>query len=172
VTEGRFDFRRSLETLTRHGVRFVLIGGLAGRLWGSTTVTNDVDVCYERSDENLRRLADALRELGARLRGVDDPVPFAPNQEALRSGDHFTLETDAGSLDLLGTPAGVAGFEALDRNAVALSLDGLTIRIAALDDLIRMKRAAGRPKDRIEIEVLGALRDELDAREPRRPRRR
>jgi hypothetical protein len=66
----------------------------------------------------------------------------------------------------------VAGFEALDRNAVALSLDGLTIRIAALDDLIRMKRAAGRPKDRIEIEVLGALRDELDAREPRRPRRR
>jgi hypothetical protein len=171
VTEGRFDFLRSLETLTRHGVRFVLIGGLAGRLWGSTTVTNDVDICYERSDENLRRLADALHELDARLRGVEEQVPFVPDLRTLRSGDHFTLETDAGSLDILGTPAGVQGFDALDRNAVPLSIDGLTIRIAALDDLIRMKRAAGRPKDLIEIEVLGALRDEVDALETR-PRKR
>ena len=49
-----------------------------------------------------------------------------------------------------------------------VDLGGFTIRVASIDDLIRMKRAAGRPKDLIEVEVLGALRDEIAASTDRR----
>ncbi|HWC32494.1 MAG TPA: hypothetical protein VG709_05135, partial [Actinomycetota bacterium] len=66
------------------------------------------------------------------------------------------------------------GFEQLERAADDVDLDGFSVRVASIDDLIRMKRAAGRPKDLIEVEVLGALRDEIDAQaiEARRRRRR
>jgi predicted nucleotidyltransferase len=168
----RFDFLRSLRTLTQHGVAFVVIGGIGGRLHGSTTVTGDVDICHARDPANLERLAEALGSLNARLRGVDDGVPFVVDAASLGAGDHFTFTTDAGDIDCMGTPAGVAGFEELDANASSLDLDGFSIRVASLDDLIRMKRAAGRPKDLIEVEVLGALRDEIDEAKRRQRRHR
>jgi hypothetical protein len=86
----------------------------------------------------------------------------------LAAGDHFTLTTDAGNLDILGTPAGVDGFDALEREAKVFTIDGLTVAVASIEDLISMKRAAGRAKDLIEVEVLGALRDEVaqEARDP------
>lgn len=158
------QFTRALKTLTKHGVRFVVIGGIGARLRGSTTITNDLDVCYARDDENLARLAAALRELNARLRGVEEDVPFILDAESLKKGNHFTFETDIGSLDILGTPAGVEGFEALYRAGSDMEVRGVSVRVASIDDLIRMKRAAGRPKDRVELEILGALREELEAR--------
>jgi hypothetical protein len=158
------QFTRALKTLTKHGVRFVVIGGIGARLRGSTTITNDLDVCYARDDENLARLAAALQELNARLRGVEEDVPFILDAESLKKGDHFPFETDIGSLDILGTSAGVDGFEALYRAGSDMEVRGVTVRVASIDDLIRMKRAAGRPKDRVELEILGALREELEAR--------
>ena len=76
-------------------------------------------------------------------------------------GDQFTLLTDSGPLDCLATPGGTDGFPDLERQAITLEIDGMRVKFASLEDLIRMKRAAGRPKDRIEIEVLEALRQEL-----------
>jgi hypothetical protein len=158
-----YDPLAALRTLHEHHVRFVVIGGLAGRVWGSPTSTNDTDVCYARDDDNLERLAGALGELGARLRGADEDVPFALDARTIASGQNFTFETVDGPLDVLGTPTGVDGFDELNRNAAEFDLgDGLTVAVCDLDDLIRMKRAAGRPKDRIELEVLGAVRDERD----------
>jgi hypothetical protein len=160
-----WDPLRALRTLDRHGVRFVVIGGLAARLHGSPSVTNDTDICYERSRGNLERLAKALCSLRAELRGVAQDVPFRFDAAALESGDHFTFTTSAGNLDCLGTPAGVESFGALWSRATAVDLDGLSVRRAAIDDLIEMKRAAGRPKDLIEVEVLAALCDELEERQ-------
>ena len=165
MTLGAFDPLRALRTLTRHEVRFVVIGGLGARLHGSPSVTNDTDVCYGRSLDNLDRLAAALRQLHAELRGTDPDAPFQLDAKTLAAGDHFTFMTDAGNLDILGTPAGVGGFDALEREAKVFRFDGLTVPVASIDDLISMKRAAGRPKDLIEVEVLGALRDEI-ARRP------
>ena len=71
-----YEYLDALEMLAQHRVRFVLIGGVAGNLRGSTTVTQDVDVCYARDEENLERMAAALRELNARLRGAPPDVPF------------------------------------------------------------------------------------------------
>lgn len=164
MTDTVFDPLRVLTLLRQHRVRFVLIGGLAGRLWGSPTVTNDIDLCYARDPENLHRLARALGELGARLRGVPGDVRFLLEAETLAAGDHFTFATDAGNVDCLGTPAGSSGYEDLARAAERMKMGDETIEVAALEDLIRMKLAAGRPKDRIEVEVLGAVREEIERR--------
>jgi hypothetical protein len=164
MTAEAWDPLKALRTLDRYGVRSVVIGGLAARLYGSPSVTNDTDVCYERSRDNLERLAKALRSLRATLRGVDEDVPFRLDAATLEAGDHFTFSTTAGNLDCLGTPSGAGDFEGLWSRSDAVDLDGLSVRVASIDDLIEMKRAAGRPKDLIEIEVLGAVRDELEER--------
>lgn len=166
MTSGEFDPVLALQTLARHGVRSVVIGGIAARLLGSPTVTRDTDICYERTPENLERLAAALEELGATLRGVDEEVPFLLDAKTLAAGDHFTFRTVAGDFDVLGTPAGVEGFDELVQRAKPFDIDGVTVLVASIDDLIRMKRAAGRAKDLIEVEVLAAVRDELAGREP------
>jgi hypothetical protein len=153
--------------LDRHDVRFVVIGGVGARLHGSPTVTNDTDICYERSPENLEKLAAALRDLGATLRGVEDDVPFLLDAKTLAAGDHCTFTTLAGGLDCLGTPAGVGGFDELVDGAVPFDVDGLTVLVASIDDLIRMKRAAGRPQDLMAVEWLSAVRDEIDTRDER-----
>jgi hypothetical protein len=144
-------------------VRFIVIGGLAGRLWGSPTMTNDTDICYARDAGNLARLADALRKVGARLRGVDEDVPFLLDAKTLANGQNFTFETTLGPLDILGAPSGIRDFEELAANAVDFDLGaGLVVPVCDLDDLIRMKRAAGRAKDRVELEILAAVREERD----------
>lgn len=157
-----FDPLTALRALVEHGVRFVLIGGYAAAIRGSPLITGDIDVCHARDEENLERLAAALEELGATLRGAPPDVPFLLDARTLRAGDHFTFSTSAGALDCLGTPAGTDGFADVDASATDEDLDGLVVRVASLDDLIRMKRAAGRPQDLIAIEWLSALRDEVE----------
>ena len=159
-----FDPLEVFRVLDACKVRFVVIGGLAGRLWGSPSVTNDVDICYARDPAGYRALAVALTDLKARLRGAPESVPFHLDAVALEAGDHFTFATRAGNLDCLGMPAGSGGFEALRRAAHEMDVGGVVIAVAALPDLIAMKLAAGRPKDRIEVEILRALQDETDRR--------
>jgi hypothetical protein len=163
--EPEFDPKTALEALTDLGVRFVVIGGLAANVLGSDLVTTDLDICYARDRDNLERLAEALRTIHARLRGAPDDVPLLLDALTLEAGDSFTFITDVGAVDLLGTPAGTTGYESLDANALDADIEGVPIRVVALEDLIRMKRAAGRPKDRLALENLGALREEIENRE-------
>jgi hypothetical protein len=154
----------ALEALVARRVRFVVIGGFASQLRGSPSLTGDTDVCYARDETNLERLAHALKDLEASLRGAPGEVPSRLDAATLRAGDHFTFDTTAGALDVLGHPSGIpGGYEELERAADEMEIaPGLAVKVASIDDIIRMKRAAGRPKDLIEVEVLGALRDELD----------
>jgi hypothetical protein len=156
------DPLRTLRTLRRHEVEFVLIGGFAANLLGSAMITWDVDICYERSTANLERLAAALSELGAELRGVEEPVPFQLDTRTLAAGESFTFDTRLGPLDILGVPAGTSGYDDLASTAHAFDLGGFEVQVADLQDLIRMKRAAGRPRDLVAIEHLGALADLID----------
>jgi hypothetical protein len=162
MSDTAFDPLGGLRALVVRGVRFVLIGGYAAALRGSPMMTGDVDICYTRDPENLERLSGALRDLGARLRGAPSDVPFRLDADALRQGDHFTFSTDVGPIDCIGTPAGTEGFGDLDAAATDEDLGGLVVRVASVDDLIRMKRAAGRPQDRVSVEWLSALSDELE----------
>jgi hypothetical protein len=151
-----------MRSLHDQGVKFIVIGGVAASTLGSPSVTFDLDICYERSQENLEVLARVLQSLHARPRSFPPDLPFKLDAAALLLGDHFIFSTDLGDLDCLGTPAGTQGYPDLVQHAVEVSFDDIVVKLAGLDDLIRMKRAAGRPKDLIELEILGALRDELD----------
>jgi len=164
MNSGRFDAAAIVHALQGHGIDFVVIGGIAGQLWGSPTITQDLDICYSREKSNLERLASALRELKARLRGVKEVVPFRLDARTLAAGDSFTFTTDLGDLDCLGTPTGTNGYADLSQGAELVDLGGMKVLVTSLDDLIRMKRAAGRAKDRIELEILGAVRDERGRR--------
>lgn len=159
---GELQPAEVIRLLGRHGVRHVLIGGLAAVTHGAPLVTQDLDICHARDRENLARLATALAEIHAELRGAPSGLPFRLDAETLRRGDGFTFTTDLGAVDILGTPAGTEGYEDLARTADAYELFGHRVLVASIDDLIRMKRAAGRPKDLLALEELGALREELD----------
>jgi predicted nucleotidyltransferase len=157
-----FDPQAALRALSDAGVAFVLIGGVAARVHGSPSMTRDLDVCHARDHENLERLSNALEGMHARLRGVDEDLPFLLDSRTLAAGANFTFITDEGDLDVLAMPSGVDGYEELARNATPIEIGGVLVHVCSLDDLIRMKRAAGRPKDRIEVEVLEALRAEIN----------
>jgi hypothetical protein len=145
-------------------VEFVVIGGIAAIFQGSTTITRDFDICYSRERANLERLAEALRELTARLRGTDADVPFQLDAASLRNGLNFAFTTKHGDFDCLGDPGGGFDYELLQRNADQMDVGGFAVMVASLDDVIAMKRAAGRNKDRIEVENLSALREVRDKR--------
>jgi predicted nucleotidyltransferase len=165
MTDGRFDAGELVRILQRHEVDFVIIGGIAGQLWGSPTITQDLDICYAREKTNLEHLAAALRELNAKLRGVKEDVPFQLDARTLFKGDSFTFTTDFGALDCLATPSGTSGYNDLKQAAETMPVGGgLKVRVCSIDDLIRMKRAAGRTKDLRAVEELGALRDERGRR--------
>jgi predicted nucleotidyltransferase len=151
------DFETILRALVGHQVRFVIVGGLAMRLHGSAYITDDVDVGYARDLDNLSSLARALAPLHPRLRGAPPELPFRIDLRTLQIGQNFTLETDAGNLDVLGDIPGSSSFDELWKNADEKPLFGFNVRVASIPDLISMKRAAGRRKDQDHLRELEAL---------------
>jgi hypothetical protein len=163
--DADFQPRIILSTLLQHGVEFVLIGGLAGMAQGSSYPSYDVDIAYGRARENLERLAAALHELGATLRGAPAGLPFLLDAETLENGRHFTFDTPHGSLDILSDPDGAPTYDKLRSAAEPAEIEGVTVRIASLDHLIAMKEASARAKDKLMATEYRVLADEI-----RRPR--
>jgi hypothetical protein len=157
VTE--FDPDRLLEVLHRHGVRYVLIGGLAAALRGSAAPTFDVDITPDSSADNLARLSEALTDLDARIRvdGIPDGLPFSHDAAALARITTLNLVTRLGDLDVAFDPAGVGGYAEWVPDADSVTVLGVPVQIASLADIIRSKEAAGRPKDRLHLPMLRAL---------------
>jgi Nucleotidyl transferase AbiEii toxin, Type IV TA system len=153
-----FRPRQLLERLVAGQVDFVVIGGLAAVVHGSATITRDLDVIYSGDPDNLDRLGSVLVALGARLRGVTDDVPFVPDGRTLRRTRVLTLDTPDGRLDLQAEPDGSPAYEVLRERAFRADLDGIEVHVASLEDLIAMKKAAGRPKDLVAVEELEAIR--------------
>jgi hypothetical protein len=159
-----FQPRKILATLVSHNVDFVLIGGLAGMARGSSYPSYDIDVAYARDAGNLERLAAALRELGATLRGAPDDVLFLLDAETLERGAHFTFATPHGSLDILSDPDGAPPYVELKHAAgPKAEVEGVLIHVASLDHLISMKEASGRTKDKLMATELRTLSNELCA---------
>ncbi len=164
VNWGRFSAESLLRALVAHGVDFVVVGGIAMVFHGSARLTQDLDVCFAPDQANLDAMGAALLELGATLRGVPEEVPFVPDGRALRRLSIVALDTEEGRLDLLRELAGAPRYDELRRRADRIETEGMQILVASLDDLESMKRAAGRPKDLIdleEIEVIRRLRRQL-----------
>jgi hypothetical protein len=152
-----------LRALRMHDVDFVVIGGFAGIAHGSAYPTFDLDVAYSRDESNLEHLADALRNLAAKLRGAPADVRFQLDARTLGSGSNFTFTTPFGSLDVFGEPVGAPPYERLKADSSEEELDGERVRIASLDHLIAMKEAAGRTKDKLMATEYRVLSDLLRA---------
>lgn len=150
------DPTRVFETLNRHGVDYLVIGGFAVIAHGHVRATKDVDLVASEQRENLERFAAALRELGARLRGVDaEHLPVDPtNPDDLGNGANWTMVTDAGWVDFMANPPGAAAYPQMRARSVRRRVRNVDIPIVGLDDLIRMKHAAGRPRDLADIAAL------------------
>jgi hypothetical protein len=159
-----FDPVRICTILNEEGVEYVVVGGLAAVVRGSSLPTRDIDIVPSRSPKNLDRLGRALARMGARIRTDGDPVP-APLDGPFLANVPFMLNlvTDFGEMDVTFTPAGRAGgYEGWRVGATKEELsDGLTVVIAGLDDIIDSKRAANRPKDQMALPYLESLRDEI-----------
>lgn len=152
-------FKAAIDTLRNGQVNFVVIGGIAMGAHGSAYVTLDVDVCYERSRENIRRLAAAVAPLHPRLRNAPADLPFRFDEETIRRGLNFTLTTDLGALDLLGEVSGLGFYADVLAASVEARLFEGPCRVLSIDGLIKSKRAAGRPKDIAAVAELEALRE-------------
>lgn len=168
IVEREFRPAPLLELLERHGVDFVVIGGLAGMLHGSSYPTFDLDVAYSRSPENLERLANALREAGATLRGAPKDVPFILDARTLAAGQNFTFDTAFGKFDILGDPQGAPPYATLAKDSEPKQLEGFTVAAASIDHLIAMKESAGRTKDKLMATEYRGLADEIRRRESER----
>ena len=153
---GPSDPRRVFATLARHRVDYVTIGGFAVIAHGHTRNTRDVDFVARSDLANLERLAAAFRELGAELWGVDAHLLGIDvyDPRVLANGANFTLQTEAGGLDFFNEVPGGVPYDELRDRALEVEVGGITIPVAALEDLIRMKLAAGRPRDLDDIRVL------------------
>jgi hypothetical protein len=167
---SEFRPRPILETLVAHEVDFVLIGGMAGMARGSSFPSYDVDIACARSRENLERVAAALRELKATLRGAPPGLSFRLDAETLEGGANFTFDTRYGSLDILSYIVGAPGYKALKQaGGEPVEVESVRIVVASLDHLIAMKEAAGRPKDKLMATEYRVLSDELRAPRPDPP---
>ena len=129
-------------------MRYVVIGGLAAVMHGSSAATGDVDICPERSTANLEHLAAALRDLHARIRTTAEPagIDFAADAVFLACMAMVNLVTDFGDLDISYQPAGFAGYEELIDHAVEIDVAGVAVRVASLDDVIRSKETGEPPQ--------------------------
>ena len=156
-----------LASLSSNEVRFVLVGGLAAQAHGAVRATQDADICPEWSKENLARLAASLTELEARLKigeGSIETLEIQIDARTIHGLEIGAWRTAAGDVDvLLGIPRGsrfeLVRYEQLVENATELHVDGLRILVASLDDIIRSKEVADRPKDREGLDELRSLRD-------------
>jgi hypothetical protein len=147
-----FELGQLLEVLNDHGVRFVVIGGIAMRFYDASRLTDDLDICYERSRGNCRALARALAALDARLREASASGEVLDESRLARAtAIFFMLTTRFGWLDLLPIPNGTQGFDELMQDADQYELDGIPILVASRQALIRMKRATGRPVDHKDL---------------------
>lgn len=155
---GVSDVQRILDVLAAAGVEYVVIGGVALVLRGSTRVTIDLDLCYARNPENLERLAAAVAPLHPRLRGAPPELPFIWDAKTLQFGLNFTLTTDLGDLDLLGDVPGVGGYAAVAEGSSSLEVGGLAILVMDLDALTKAKRAAGRAKDLFDLAEIAEIK--------------
>lgn len=156
------QLERLLRALADGGVECIIVGGVAARAHGSSRLTDDLDVVYRRTPENLQRIVGALAAFEPYLRGAPRGLPFEWSAATLAAGLNFTLTTNTGAIDLLGEIVGGGRYDDLRPHTLEISLFGRDFLLLDLPWLIRVKRAAGRPKDLEVIAELEAIGEETD----------
>ena len=147
-----FDLRSLLEALNEHGVRFVVIGGVAVGAHGYVRGTEDLDLVPDPDPENLRCLTAALEELESTLPTVEERR-FDPATDAsvIRRGGNVTAMTKFGELDVVQRARGVPSYSQLAGDSVQSELLGIPVRVCSLPRLREMKQTQGREQDLADL---------------------
>lgn len=151
------DLGELIAALTRHGVDYLVIGGVATQVHGHRRTTMDLDLIPDPNPENLRRLGAVLAELEAHPRDAETEkaeIPIDDLERLAIAAIVPPLLTRHGQIHILKEPKGAHGFSEMRERALVVDLDGNEVAIVSLDDLIRMKQAAGRPADLDDIAAL------------------
>jgi hypothetical protein len=156
-------FERALKKLGRARVKFVVIGGLAAALRGSASMTDDVDICYERSPANLQRFSKALESFHPRRRDAPRGLPFRLDAKTLALGMNLRLTTDVGDLDLCGEVPGIGNYKQGMNLSETVQTSGQRLSVLSLEGLIRSRRAVGRTKALLILPELEALKELLSS---------
>ncbi len=159
-------FTKLLRRLHDNEVQFVIVGGVAAALLGSTMATFDLDVCAPLDDENLGRLVRALRGLRPRWRFRPDRVFLFNSVERFRGFQNLYLDTNWGILDVLGELPGIGTFHDLHDKTSMMDVGGFNCRVLDLDTLIKAKTAAGRAKDVVGVQHLEEIRRQQQKQKP------
>src|SRR5207247_2527417 len=159
------NLEKLLPALVGAGVEFIIVGGVAGILHGSARATYDIDLVYSRNEQNIQRLADVLAPYNPYLRNAPLGLPFVWDTKAIRHGLNFTLTTTVGDIDLLGEVARGETYQMLLPHSFEVKAFGVRFKCLDLPTLIRIKEAAGRPKDREAIAELRVLLEETEQRQ-------
>jgi predicted nucleotidyltransferase len=160
VTPEPLRLRLLLERLGEAEIDYILVGGLAVNAWGYLRATMDIDLVPNPAAPNLTKLEAALRELGGKVEVGDRLLEGSAIRTFLRTGDRTLVVTDLGRIDVLQGLPQIPPFSSLDERARTVDLDGLRVRVCSLEDLLEMKRASDRPRDREDLEALEAGRDD------------
>jgi hypothetical protein len=163
VSTGPLRLRLLLERLRGAEIDFVLVGGLAVNAWGYLRATRDIDLVPDPSPANLARLDALLVDLGGRVEVGESLLEPSAIRTFLRTGDRTLVLTDLGRIDVLQGLPQVPSFATLDEKASEVDIDGLVVKVCSLDDLLAMKRASDRPRDRDDLK---ALEEAREGREP------
>ena len=143
--------------LTEAGAQFVVIGGLAARAHGSPRITEDLDICYNPTPDNIRVLAALLSSWHAYLRGVEPGLPWIMDERSFGTTPVMTLVTDQGWIDVMDRVHGVGEFADVWENSSELAFEGMKFRVLDLAALVKAKKATRRSKDLSQLPELEAL---------------
>jgi hypothetical protein len=150
------NFLEILNRLHDSNVDFVIVGGVAAALHGSSRVTFDLDIVPSMAPDSWAVTVDLLWSLGARPR-IAESVDRIRDVEQVRRWQaekgmlalNFRTPDGSTEVDLLVSESN--RLDALRRRAVAITVDGRKFFVASIDELIEMKRLAGRPQDLLDI---------------------
>lgn len=159
------ELRKAITSLAEQQVEFIVVGGVAITLHSSGYITEDLDFCYSRSRENIKRLVSALAPFNPKPRRWSEDLPFFFDERTIRNGTNFTFETTIGDIDLLGEVKGLGDYADALRRSVTYEIYGTEVKALNLDALIDSKTAADRPKDHLVLPELLALKEALDPTE-------
>jgi predicted nucleotidyltransferase len=152
------NFKELLQQLVAADIWFVLIGGLAAVAHGSSYVTNDLDIAYQRKPANIKKLVILLKKLHASVRDAPTDLPFILDDKTFAMSMNFTFQTDLGALDLIGDVPGLGTYDDVVKVSEPIDLYGFRIDVLSLNGLIQAKKSAGRPKDLALLKELEAIR--------------
>lgn len=146
-----------LERLAAGGIDFVVVGGYAAVLHGSSYVTQDLDVCAVLTEDSVGRLREVLKDVDPRHRMSPGKLSFLDEPPPGTALKNLYLRTRIGVVDVLTEVTGVGDYERLKAKAQSVSIGGHAVRLIALDDLIAAKEALARDKDLIVAKELRVI---------------